>query len=466
MYYCLNKDYILRGWEKLQTGIVRKRSGQVFFLQPAFYSKIRNMRGLMFEGSPFMTAEEHEYMAQLIKEGIVYLSETAVPFTPEQEYRLYPNRYLRMIHWAITGHCNCRCRHCYMSAPTGNIPEYTTEKCMEIIDQMEAAGVQMVSLTGGEALVRRDFIKLIRRITEAGIMINTIMSNGILVNEELLDVLDELGQKPEFNMSFDGIGTHDWLRGVDGVEKAVIRAFKLCRDRGFPTGAEYCLHKGNMDVFRDSIKLLGELGCRSVKVNTLKAEGEGTGIMEYMLSLEEEYQFYMDYLPQYFEDGEPVSLMLSSLFMKTQRGDYVIPAAKQPEDKDCSNYCLCGHARNVMHITADGYIVPCIPIGSVENGRNHFPNIHDTTIVEALQDSTYMNFIDTRLSTYFEHNPECAVCEYKNRCAGGCRGVAAGSGDLLGKDERDCEIFLGGWYDKVCAFLKETLPEAGEEKLS
>ena len=466
MYYCLNEEYLLRGWEKLQTGIVRKGTGQTFFLQPSFYSKIRTMRGLMFEGSPFLTPEEHEYMSQLVKEGIVYLSETAVPYTPEQEYRLYPNRYLRMIHWAITGHCNCRCRHCYMSAPTGKIPEYSTEKCMEIIDQMEAAGVQMVSLTGGEALVRRDFIKLITRLTEAGIKINTIMSNGILVNEELLDALDELGQKPEFNMSFDGIGRHDWLRGVDGVEEAVIRAFKLCRDRGFPTGAEYCLHRGNMDVFRESVKLLGELGCRSLKVNTLKAEGEGTGIVEYTIPLKEEYQFYMDYLPQYFEDGEPVDLMLSGMFMKTQKGEYIIPAAKLPEDKDCSDYCLCGHARNVMHITADGYIVPCIPIGSVENGRNHFPNIHDTTIGEALHDSSYMEFINTRLSTYFEHNPECAVCEYRNRCAGGCRGTAASSGDLLGKDERDCELFLGGWFDKVLAFLEDRVGvKAGEKDL-
>ena len=459
MYYCLNEDYLLRGWEKLQTGIVNKRKGQVIFLQPQFYSKIRDMQWAMFEGSPFLTKEEQEFMGQLADEGIVYLSETRVPYTKEQEYRLYPNRYLQMIHWAITGHCNCRCKHCYMSAPTGNIPEYSTEKCMEIIDQMEAAGVRRVSLTGGEALVRKDFVKLITRLTEAGIRISTIMSNGLLVNEELLDVLDELGQKPEFNMSFDGIGRHDWLRGRDGVEEAVIRAFRLCKERGFPTGAEYCLHKGNMDVFRDSVKLLGELGCESLKVNTLKAEGEGTGITDYMLSLEEEYQFYLDYLPQYFEDGEPVRLMLSGMFMKIKQGNYVVPAEKQPEDKDCSNYCLCGHARNVMHITADGYIVPCIPIGSVENGRNHFPNIFETTLTEALQDSAYMNFIDTRLATYFEHNPECAVCEYRNRCAGGCRGTAAGSGDLLGKDERVCTLFLGGWYDKVKEFIKTLQPD-------
>lgn len=462
MYYCLNEDYVLRGWEKLQTGVVKKGSGQVVFLDPSFYGKIRNARWMIFEGSPFLTKEEKDLLAQLKDNGVVYLSDSLVPFTQEQEYRLYPNRYLHMIHWAITGHCNCRCRHCYMSAPTGKIPEYSSEKCMEIIDQMEAAGVQAVSLTGGEALVRRDFLKLITRLTEAGIRISTIMSNGILVNEELLDALDALGQKPEFNMSFDGIGRHDWLRGMDGVEKAVIRAFELCRDRGFPTGAEYCLHKGNMDVFRDSVKLLGELGCKSLKVNTLKAEGEGTGITEYMISLEEEYQFYMDYLPQYFEDGEPVRIMLSAMFMKTPDGKYTIPAEKLPEDRDCSNYCLCGHARNVMHITADGYIVPCIPIGSVEIGRKHFPNIHETTIVEALQDSAYMNFIDTRLATYFEHNPECAVCQYRNRCAGGCRGSAAESGDLLGIDKRECTIFLGGWYDKVHDFLEKRQSEAAE----
>lgn len=459
MYYCLSEDYVLRGWDMLQTGIVKKSTGQVAFLQPSFYNKIRNARWMMFEGSPFLTDDEQAGLKQLVEQGIVYLSDTIVPLTEEQEYRLYPNRYLRGIHWAITGHCNCRCRHCYMSAPTGKIPEYSTEKCLGIIDQMKAAGVKTVSLTGGEALVRKDFLKLITRMTEAGIRITTIMSNGLLVNEELLDALDALGQKPEFNMSFDGIGCHDWLRGVEGVEKSVIRAFELCRERGFPTGAEYCVHRGNMDAFRDSVKLLGSLGCRTLKVNVLKAEGEALGIADYILSPEEEFQFYLDYLPHYFEDGEPVRLMLSVMFLKTENGEYVITGAKQPEDRDCSNYCLCGHARNIMHITPDGFIVPCIPMGSVENGRKQFPNIFETTLTDALNDSEYMKFIDTRLSTYFEHNPECSECEYRNRCSGGCRGNAAGSGDLLGKDEYTCSFFRDGWYDKTMELLNKLVPE-------
>jgi len=39
MYYCLKEEYLLRGWDKLPTGIVKRLSGQVFFLQPGFYKK-------------------------------------------------------------------------------------------------------------------------------------------------------------------------------------------------------------------------------------------------------------------------------------------------------------------------------------------------------------------------------------------------------------------------------------------
>ena len=107
---------------------------------------------------------------------------------------------------------------------------------------------------------------------------------------------------------------------------------------------------------------------------------------------------------------------------------------------------LCGHARNYMYITAEGAMVPCIPMGSAEGGRRtrtdalmpgqasdapllprrHFPNIRETSLADALRDSYYMGFIDTRLRDYFAHNPGCAVCEYRNRCAGGCRGNVAG----------------------------------------
>ena len=62
------------------------------------------------------------------------------------------------------------------------------------------------------------------------------------------------------------------------------------------------------------------------------------------------------------------------------------------------------------------------------------------------------------MEDYFKANPTCAACEYKNRCAGGCRGNAMannGDGDLLGVDNAACKFFKGGYYDKVLALAEK-----------
>ena len=57
------------------------------------------------------------------------------------------------------------------------------------------------------------------------------------------------------------------MRGISGAEYAVNRAFVLCRERGFPTVAEMCLHRLNMYTLRDSIKHLAGLGVRNLKIS-------------------------------------------------------------------------------------------------------------------------------------------------------------------------------------------------------
>ena len=458
MYYKLKEEFRLRGWEMLPTGLVKRLSGKVGFLDPVAYRALQKACGMISEDSPLLSPQERWILAELKAEGILEESAVPVPLTPEQRYRRYPNRYLNSVHWAVTGKCNSRCRHCYMSAPSGVAGEYSHEMCMEIVRQMEAAGVRTVSLTGGEALLRRDFFEIVDALTDADILVTTVMSNGFLVNEKTLGEFERRGLKPEFNISFDGTGCHDWLRGVEGAEKSAVRAFALCREHGFPTGAEYCLHRGNIAALRESVNLLASLGVASLKVNRLSLEGEGRGIADHAISCEEEFQTYLDYIPEFYEDGAPLSLMLSGFFKNIGKDCYGSAFVKRREEDDCGDYCICGHARSNMYLTPDGFIVPCIPMGSAEGGRRHFPNIRETTIAEALSGSVYMTFVDTRLRDYFAHNPGCASCGYKNRCAAGCRGhvaEAGGGDDLLARDEDACTFFRQGWYDKLTRKMTE-----------
>lgn len=107
-----------------------------------------------------------------------------------------------------------------MSAPDAKYGELSHEQIMSIVDQLIGCGVMEVSLTGGEPLVRRDFMEIVDALLAGGIRITTIYSNGKLVTDKLLDQLAEREIRPEFNMSYDGVdGWHDWLRGIPDAEK-------------------------------------------------------------------------------------------------------------------------------------------------------------------------------------------------------------------------------------------------------
>lgn len=448
---------LLRGWELLPYAIVDSHNGQVAFAREPYFSALKLCNGMISEDSVIFSEEQRKSLPQMEQMGILEKIEDPEPIDEEQAYRFHENRYIAMTHWSITGKCNFRCRHCYMSAPHAKLGELSHETCMDIIDQMAECGIYKVSLTGGEALVRKDFFDIVDRLLEKGIHISTIYSNGKLVTAEVLDELEKRGIHPEFNMSFDGVGQHDWLRGIDGAEKMVVDAFQLCKDRGFPTGAELCLHKGNKHTLRESINLLASLGCRSLKISRLMAVGEGMGIADKVMTPEEEYETYLEYLPYFYEDGQPLSLMLSGLFMYAGKDKYKIPGCKFAKEFDCSKYSVCGHARNVMYISADGRILPCIPIANSPAVEQQFTLVTEMKLRDALVDSRYMEFIDTRLSTYLEHNPECAQCEYRFQCAGGCRGnaVSDGNPDALAMDKCMCVFYKKGYYDRTKELLEK-----------
>lgn len=397
-------------------------------------------------------------LPELEKAGFTEKSATPSAIDAAQQYRYHNNRFISAVHWAVTGKCNYRCRRCYMSAPHAKLGEFSYERCADIIDQLEECGIHRVSLTGGEPLLRRVFLTIVDRLLEKGITVESVFSNGKSVTDSLLDELASRGIRPEFNMSFDGTdGQHNWLRGVSDAEEAVLDAFRRCREKGFSTASELCLHKGNAHTLRDSVNLLASVGVSSLKVSRLISVGEGASLGEYVISPEDEYEAYLGYIPQYFEDGEPLRLMLGSLFYSYGNGKFGISGCRSETEFDCSKYSICGHARNVMYLSPDGRILPCIPISNLKDAEKQFPKLDDITLREALADSRYMQFIDTRLDKYLEHNPECALCRYRFKCAGGCRGnaVSGGNADLLGKDEALCTFYKNGYYDRTVTLLEQ-----------
>jgi radical SAM protein with 4Fe4S-binding SPASM domain len=453
--YKLKEPFALRGWDGMPYVITDQEGGRAKSLNKHVYDVLSFCDGTV-DFDRFLIPDEFRKTAgKLLEEGIIEPCGQGCKIKPYQKYKCYPNKYIRTAHWSITGRCNYKCRHCYMSAPDAKYGELSRERCLDIIDQLHDCGVMNVSITGGEALVRSDFLELLDRMLAYGIHVTTIYSNGKLVTPKLLDALERRRIYPEFNLSFDGCGWHDWLRGVQGAEETAINAFRLCHERGFPTGAEMCLHQRNKHTLRESINLLASLGVEHLKTNPVSKSGawiENAG--DDTLDIQELFEVYLDYIPHFFEDGEPMQLQLGGFFMTDEKGKYILPSVKTRGGEDAGKLCVCGHARNVMYISADGRILPCMSLSGLDV-QEQFPLVTETSLKDCLTDSFYMRLIETTVDEYLARNARCADCEWKYFCAAGCRASALESaGDLMGSDEAVCTFFKGGYISRVMEAAK------------
>src|SRR6266852_4222389 len=104
--------------------------------------------------------------------------------------------------WNLTYRCNLACEHCYLDAGvtplvgTDNFAdrsELGTEECFKVIDDIAAFAPECVTiLTGGEPLLRRDILEIIRRAAERGLWV-VVGTNGVSITENLAGRLAEHG---------------------------------------------------------------------------------------------------------------------------------------------------------------------------------------------------------------------------------------------------------------------------------
>lgn len=407
---------------------------------------------------PFLPEEVRAAALSLEQRGVL---ERCAFGDPARPFRVYTNHYVPTVKWAVTGRCNYRCKHCFLSAPEARFGELPTEDCLRIIRQMAQAGIQEVTLTGGEPLVRQDLFLLLDEIQKQGLKLKAIATNGALVNELLLDRLEERGLRPSFFMSFDGVGWHDWLRGIEGAEKMLMGKFELLAGRGFYTGSAFTMHKRNAGVLRQTVNRLAEVGVQQFIVNRMISFGEWRKYgQDFNITQREVFETYLEYLPHFFEDGMPVNLILNRM-LRLYRGSYDYTITAIDRGGSCDRI-VCPATRQFVFITGNGKVAPCIPIAGMAAQEEHFADLSQMSLAQALEDSPYSACYMRTAAEYFAKNPECAVCEYRRFCMGGCRAEALefDETDYLGVERHRCEFFREHFADRILQRLADTVPQA------
>lgn len=137
----------------------------------------------------------------------------------------------------LTYRCNLRCQHCYVSHGHTGIPgkeELSFPEIRNVFDQIVAQDCLWLLITGGEPLMRRDFLDIYIYAKRVGLLI-TLFTNGTMITPKIADFLAEY--RP-FNLEITLYGrtqeTYERVTGNPGSHARCMRGIELLMERGVP----------------------------------------------------------------------------------------------------------------------------------------------------------------------------------------------------------------------------------------
>jgi len=91
--------------------------------------------------------------------------------------------------WELTCRCNLRCVMCYtdcFNTPEMTQRELSLPEITRIMDELQEEGCLELTLTGGEPLMRKDFLDIYTYAKHKGFLV-TVFTNGTLITERLVE---------------------------------------------------------------------------------------------------------------------------------------------------------------------------------------------------------------------------------------------------------------------------------------
>ena len=149
-----------------------------------------------------------------------------------------------VVSWNLTYRCNLACEHCYLDA--GGTPqvgtenfadrsELGTEECFRVIDEIATFAPECLTiLTGGEPLLRRDILEIVRRASERGLWV-VVGTNGVSITENVARRLADAGARG-LSLSLDALDPdrHDRFRMVRGAWRNTVEGAGILNRTGLP----------------------------------------------------------------------------------------------------------------------------------------------------------------------------------------------------------------------------------------
>lgn len=317
--------------------------------------------------------------------------------------------------WEITLACDLKCAHCGSRAGLRRPNELSTAECVEIIESLARLGTREVTIIGGEAYLRSDWLELIRAIRNQG-MRCTMQTGGRNLHEARLAAAAEAGLNG-IGVSVDGLAAlHDELRGVPGSFDKAITAIKTARSLGMAVGCNTQIGARTMADLPDLMEVLIGAGASQWQIQLTVAMGNAVDNDSLLL---QPYQLgeLMPLLARLYKSGVDRGLLM---ILGNNIG-YFGPFEHEMRGfgDDRVHWTGCAAGQNAIGIEADGVIKGC---PSLRTNGYAGGNIRDTSLEDIWNHSEAIHF--GRMRSVDDLWGFCRTCYYADVCRAGCTWTA------------------------------------------
>jgi PqqA peptide cyclase len=302
----------------------------------------------------------------------------------------------------LTYRCPLQCPYC--SNPV-NFECYTeeeldTQEWQRILDEAAALGVIQVHFSGGEPLLRKDILQIIRKARDLNLYSN-LSTGGTLLTEKLVNELRSAGlDSLQISIQDADSLNSEYISGGLGSFEKKKKAALLAKDAGFPLTINVVLHKQNLDNIEAIIRLAEDLGAERLELANTQFNGWALKNRNLLL-------------PTRTQVEHAVSVVeFARLRLKGKMEIlYVVPDYFEQYPKPC----LYGWGRVFMTITSDGIVLPCQAAREISGLK--FENARDKSLEKIwFESKSFCIFRGT------DWMPEpCRSCPQKVIDFGGCR---------------------------------------------
>jgi radical SAM protein with 4Fe4S-binding SPASM domain len=311
----------------------------------------------------------------------------------------------------LTYRCNERCVHCYLDHDDHG--EMSTAEIKDLLGQMAESGVFILTISGGEILMRRDFFEIVEHARRLMFCIK-LKTNAVMIHAREADRIKALApDSVQISVYSHRAEVHDAITKLPGSLKKSIAGARLLIERGVKVIFANVLMRQNFKDYAGVQALAAEVGAQFSVDPTITPMMDGDrSILNLNIERAE--------LEQVFRD---------SSLLGTSAEEFCAPPTGPLAEEDAFDTLPCSAGHTACYVSPYGDVYPCVqfplPTGNVRRQK----------FIDIWKHSPQMNEVR---SITLGDLPTCSTCSHGGTCSR-CPGLAYMEGNMRGPSAQDCE---------------------------